>query len=95
METTILGIVGNRMYLAPFYGGDNDHCFTITNYEKKDLLERGVKEYPSYDYIEAKLYGKTYEEYLEMLASQEEHSRQRAIEDSLRNKSISDDDLPF
>jgi hypothetical protein len=80
MTTEILGIVGNNMYLAPFYGGDHDHIFTITDYQKKDLLERGIQEFSSYDYIEAKLYDMTYEEYLDMLKSREEHSKQRELE---------------
>lgn len=91
METTILGIVNNAMYLAPFYGGDSDHSFIISDHQKRDLIERGVKEYPSYDYIEAVLYNMTYEEYLEMLVSQKEYA------DSLNNKriTINVDDLPF
>jgi|688.fasta_scaffold1484068_1 hypothetical protein len=67
IETTILGIVGNYMYIAPFYAGDNDHHFYISNFQKSDLLERNVKEYPSYQHIEALLYNLTYEEYLDML----------------------------
>lgn len=95
MDTEILGIVGHIMYLAPFYGGDNYHDFTITKYQKETLLERGVKEYPSFDYIEAMLHGMTYDAYSEMRASQEEY---REIQADLRSKSISeedDDNLPF
>jgi len=96
MDTTILGIIGLTLYLAPFYGGDNEHRATITKYEKEDLLERGVKEYPSYDYIEAMLHGMTYEEYLEMRASQKEYAKKREIENSLKSKDIpKDDGLPF
>ena len=96
MDTTILGIVNNTMYLAPFYGGDNDHSFIISEYQKRDLIERGVEEYPSYNYIEAKLHGITYEEYLEMCASQKEYAKKREIEDSLKSKHIPEDDgLPF
>ena len=97
MDTTILGIVNNTMYLAPFYGGDNDHSFIISEYQKRDLIERGgVKEYPSYDHIEAILHGMTYEEYLEMCASQKEYAKKREIEDSLKSKHIPEDDgLPF
>lgn len=70
MQTTILGIVGDYMYLSPFYGGDNDHHFLITKSQKADLLERGVEEYPSYDHILAKIEGKSYEDYINTLKSE-------------------------
>lgn len=57
MKTTILGIVGNTMYLEPFYGGDHIHEFTITDSQKEELLERGVQEYSSYQEIEDQLTG--------------------------------------
>ena len=54
------------------------------------------QEYPSYDYIEAMLYGMTYEEYLEMCSSQEEYAKKRETDDSLKSKRIpKDDGLPF
>ena len=70
METEIIGIVGNILYLAPFYAGDHVHSTYMTDSTKEDFIERGVIEYPSYDYIEAILHGfSNYEEYLIQLES--------------------------
>lgn len=98
ISTEILGIVGNFMYLAPFYGGDNDHRFPITKEQKKDLLERGVTEYSSYDYIDAILYNMSYEEYLEMLASIDAHQDEMQEDEFYRQELLAskkDDELPF
>ncbi len=98
MKTEILGIVGNNMYLAPFYGGDNDHRFPITKEQKENLLEVGVKEYPSYDYIDAILHNMSYEEYLEIWASIKAHQEERLEDERYRQellKSKTDDGLPF
>ena len=98
ISTEILGIVGNFMYLAPFYGGDNDHRFPITKEQKENLLDIGVTEYPSYDYIDAILYNMSYEEYLEMLASIKAHQEEKLEDERYRQELLAskkDDDLPF
>lgn len=64
----IIGIVGNVLYIEPFYAGDHAHEAVISNETKKDLLERGVVEYPNYDYVLAILHGLSYEDYLEMMS---------------------------
>ena len=53
MKTEIIGIVGNILYLAPFYAGDQVHSTYMTDSTKEDLIERGVIEYPSYTYLES------------------------------------------
>lgn len=64
----IIGIVENVLYIEPFYAGDHAHEAVISNETKKDLLERGVVEYPNYDYVLAILHGLSYEDYLEMMS---------------------------
>jgi hypothetical protein len=64
----IIGIVENVLYIEPFYAGDYAHEAVISNETKKDLLERGVVEYPNYDYVLAILHGLSYEDYLEMMS---------------------------
>ncbi len=68
MNTEILGIVGNVLFLGPLCAGNNINEISITNQEKSDLLEAGVTEYSSQDFIIAALYNMSYEEYTEMLA---------------------------
>lgn len=64
----IIGIVENVLYIEPFYAGDHAHEAVISNETKTDLLERGVVEYPNYDYVLAILHGLSYEDYLEMMS---------------------------
>jgi len=89
MEANIIGIVDNTMYLAPFFGGDHDHSVIITDYVKKDLIERGVSVFPNYTHIEAYLYGMSYEEFV----------AQQIIWDNIANSKNEEDaitpDLPF
>jgi len=68
----LIGIFGNTLYIEPFYAGDHEHQATISNQTKVELIERGVKEYLSYDYIEAILHGLSYEDYLIMLENKED-----------------------
>lgn len=68
----LIGIIGNTLYIEPFYVGDHAHEATISNQTKVELIERGVKEYLSYDYIEAILHGLRYEDYLIMLEKNKE-----------------------
>lgn len=64
-KADLLGIVGNTLVIAPFYGGDNEHRVLITHQsDKDDLIERGVPEYPDYSYIMAILYEVSHEEYM-------------------------------
>jgi len=95
METTILGIIGDQMILAPLYGGDNEHSYTISKNEKDDLIRVGVKEYTDYDYIDAQVYGKTYEEYMEYKTGHEERiAREKANPPVLLSGGF-DNNLPF
>lgn len=90
MQVTLIGIIGNTLYIAPMYGGDNEHTAIVSKSEKTDLIERGVKELPNRDHVDAYLYGKTYEEFLEMLENWKLNEVKHAdmhIE--------TDDDLPF
>ena len=89
METELLGIVDNMLYISPFYGGDHAHEAFIDNPTKRDLLERGVKEFPSYDHIEAILYGLSYEEYCDW----RNRLKERLL--SKEPKQTNESDLPF
>jgi hypothetical protein len=66
MNLAIIGIVGNTLYFEPFYAGDNEHDAVLSNDEKESFLENGVKEFPNYIHIQARLFGKTYEEFMDM-----------------------------
>lgn len=64
MQVTILGIVGDTIYIEPFYAGDYAHELTISKYEKADFIKHGAVEYPSYSHIEAQLHGMSHDEYI-------------------------------
>ena len=48
----IIGIIGNTIYFAPFYGGDHIHDATLSRFEKRSFIDEGIKEYESYSEIE-------------------------------------------
>lgn len=41
----VFGIVGNTLYIEPFYAGDNLHKSTLDKYQEKDFIYSKVKEY--------------------------------------------------
>lgn len=89
METKLLGIVDNMLYISPFYGGDSVHAAYVDNSTKQDLLEIGIKEFPNYDHIEAILYGVSYEEYCDGRS----RIKKRIL--SKEPKQTNESDLPF
>lgn len=52
METTIIGLIDNTLYLHPFYAGDHIHQATVSDTVKSDLIERDVRVFTSYREIE-------------------------------------------
>lgn len=48
----VIGMIGNILFLAPFYAGDYVHRVTMDNYTKNDMVSRGVKEYTSKEELE-------------------------------------------
>jgi len=48
----VFGIVGNTLYIEPFYGGDNMHTATISKQEKWQLKYSKVKEYETVKELE-------------------------------------------
>lgn len=48
IPTNIIGIVNNTLYIDGLYAGDHLHSFNISISEKKDFIERGVREFSSY-----------------------------------------------
>lgn len=86
----LIGIIGNTLYIEPFYGGDHAHEATISDYVKNDLIERGVPVFPNYDYIEAFLYGMTYEEYIKQLIVWEENETELK-----ESQDLNSENLPF
>lgn len=48
----VFGIVGNILYIEPFYAGDNLHKATLDKYQKKDFIHAQVKEYETQKELE-------------------------------------------
>jgi hypothetical protein len=48
IQTRIIGIVDNTLYIDGLYAGDNFYRSTITNDTKSDLINKGVKEFSSF-----------------------------------------------
>lgn len=94
MQLSIMGIVGRTMFVEPFYGGDNIHEFPIPDGEYQDLLDAGVAVYPNRDHIDCQVYGKTYEEYLEMCENWEKQAQENRMARNSRTEQESTD-LPF
>jgi len=67
METRILGIVGNFLYIQGFYAGDHYHELIIPTYQREIFIERGVPVYDSIDYIECQAHGMEYDQYIDYL----------------------------
>lgn len=87
VKTYLLGIVGETLYISGNCG--DYYTATLDKFNKQDLVEYGVIEYPNRDYIECQLYGMSYEEYLVYI---EEMSKLDEHEDTTSNDI---DDLPF
>ena len=54
METRILGIIGNAVYIQGFYAGDHHHQLFVTDYELQAFIDAGIPVYDDIDYIEKK-----------------------------------------
>jgi hypothetical protein len=67
METRILGIVGNTLYIQGFYAGDNSHQLFIPEYELQAFIDAGIPVYDDIDYIYCQEHGMTYDQYKEYL----------------------------
>ncbi len=49
----VFGIVGNILYIEPFYGGDHLRNTVLTDYQKHDFIHyAGVKEYTTVKELE-------------------------------------------
>ena len=92
MSNGIIGIIGNSLFLEPFYAGDHEHCAQISDMTKDDLIDRGIPVFPNYDYIEAHLYGISYEELLNRRVDWETQ-RLRDLEEHVSQEDNSE--LPF
>lgn len=68
METRILGIIGNAVYIQGFYAGDNYHQLLIPAHELNSFIDSGrIPIYDNIDYIECQTHGMTYDQYMEYL----------------------------
>jgi hypothetical protein len=46
-EVTVLGIVDDKLFIAPIFAGDSIHTATIDDHNKSYLLAAGVVEFVS------------------------------------------------
>lgn len=64
IQTRLIGIVNNTLYIDGLYAGDHFHSSIISDDTKKDLIDRGVKEFSSYkelnDYYSEILYNEMF-----------------------------------
>jgi hypothetical protein len=67
METRILGIVGNTLYIQGFYAGDHFHQLIIPKHELDAFIDSGIPVYDNINYIECQEHGMTYDQYMEYL----------------------------
>ena len=67
METRILGIIGNAVYIQGFYAGDHHHQLFVTDYELQAFIDAGIPVYDDIDYIYCQEHGMTYDQYMEYL----------------------------
>jgi hypothetical protein len=51
-DVIIIGIVGNTLYFAPFYGGDHIHKAEVSKWERKDWVDSDIADYSSSYFIE-------------------------------------------
>jgi hypothetical protein len=65
METRILGIVGNILFIQGFYAGDNYHELIIPTYEIDVFIESGIPVYDNIGYIECQVHGMEYDQYID------------------------------
>lgn len=60
IQTRLIGIVDNTLYIDGLYAGDHLHDSIISDWTKSDLIDRGVREFSSYreldDYHTEELY---------------------------------------
>ena len=65
METRILGIVGNILYIEEFYAGDHFHQLYIPEHELDAFINSGrIPIYDNIDYIHCQTHGMTYDQYM-------------------------------
>ena len=67
METRILGIIDNVLFIQGFYAGDHNHHLIIPEYELQSFIDAGIPVYDDYNYIECQAHGMTYDQYMEYL----------------------------
>lgn len=49
----VFGIVGNKLYIEPFYGGDHLRSVVLSGYMTRDFIDyAGVKEYKTVEELE-------------------------------------------
>lgn len=92
--STVIGIIGKILYIAPFYGGDHEHCIRISDFEKDDLIESGAPVLDSYESVEAFLYGMGLDEFRAMRLSQSIADDLRKLENQSKT-TVVDYGLPF
>ena len=64
IQTRLIGIVSNTLYIDGLYAGDHFHDCTISNWTKADFISRGVREFASYDELNDCYTKELYEEIL-------------------------------
>jgi hypothetical protein len=47
IQTRLIGIVSNTLYIDGLYAGDHFHSSIISDDTKSDLIDRGVREFSS------------------------------------------------
>jgi hypothetical protein len=67
METRILGIVGNTLYIQGFYAGDHFHQLYIPEHELNAFIDSEIPVYDNINYIHCQTHGMTYDQYMEYL----------------------------
>jgi hypothetical protein len=67
METRILGIIDNILYIQGFYAGDHYHQLIIPEHELQSFIDSGIPVYDNISYIECQIHGMTYYQYMEYL----------------------------
>ena len=53
IQTRLIGIVSNTLYIDGLYAGDHLHDCIISDWTKSDLIDRGVREFASYTELDA------------------------------------------
>jgi len=86
-----MGIIGNTLFIAPFYGGDNEHQVILSNYEKSEFINQGVQLYDSIDYITCQFYNMNVDDYRDWINTIDKANSLKEEVNSLKD----DDSLPF